>query len=209
MLEGERGLSSEAHVNGWARGGRVGCDVRLRVRAQRVWCGAGWSGRGGRPRVVRGMVARGAVGVSGDVGLAVRGVCGGVCRAVVDVKRKSRRSHGEGKKQRLCREQATNHVEAARSGIGTGAIFCGAQRQSPTATTVVKGGGSAASHHGREPAGERGSSPSVSSGFTREGFATLVDVHGVAAPLRLWRSNTEYSISRLFSFTRLQPRALV
>ena len=149
MLEGERELSSEAHVNGWARGGRVGCDVRLRVRAQRVWCGAGWSGRGGRPRVVRGMVARGAVGVSGDVGLAVRGVCGGVCRAVVDVKRKSRRSHGEGKKQRLCREQATNHVEAARSGIGTGAIFCGAQRQSPTATTVVKGGGSAATMGGR------------------------------------------------------------
>ena len=46
-------------------------------------------------------------------------------------------------------EQAANHVEAARSGIGTGAIFGGAQRQSLAATTVVKGSGSAATMGGR------------------------------------------------------------
>ena len=100
MLEGEREISSEAHVNAWARGGRAGCNVRLRVRAQRVRCGAKWPGRSGQPWVVCGRSVRGAAGVTGDIGSAVCGVCGEVCRAVVEVKRESRRSHGEGKKQR-------------------------------------------------------------------------------------------------------------
>ena len=127
------------------------CGVGPRVRAQCRWCGVEHSGRGGRlrPRVEGCCVARVECRTKSERLCAARAKELVVESQVVD--RKSRRSHGEGKKQQPCRagnEPRGSGVERHRNGrhflwsaaTKSNGHHCGeGQRQR--------------CHHGREAAG--------------------------------------------------------